>query len=74
MYDKSMFTTCVCRWAMARWSGVRPPRSEVASNSTRGSINSLASLPRGELGEGGRRLERVRGWEEGGETVVDGTC
>ena len=57
---------------MARCRAVRPPRSEVGSNSTQGSMNSLASLPRGEVGEGGRRLERVGGWEEWGEVTVGG--
>lgn len=61
MCDSRIFTTRVCWCAMARCSAVRPPRSEVASNSTQGSMNSLASLPRGEVGEGGARLEREGG-------------
>ena len=42
----------------------------MASNSTHGSMNSLASLPSGEVGERGRRLERVGGWEGGGEEAT----
>ena len=72
MCDRSTFTTCTCWCAMARCSAVRPPTSEVASNSTQGSMNSLASLPSGEVGEGGRRFERVGGWEGGGVIVEGG--